>query len=352
VIFCIISGTCKSDEMQLFHEICKAIKGSCKRKSLLDAIKEAELNPDVPYIPVPVATPKKGLTKKKTGAQASMLYSKSITKNLLKLNLLISTANEDAEEDEAEKDEESHEEEEEEDVKKTPQRKSKTPKAAVQKRSAKSMKQADFEDEDQMSDDTPVPSKKMKIRKSPVSLPTYIPNHPALLKRKSKAKEVSSDEESEVAVLDVKEEPTKADIVMGFLFIYFREPEDENMPEDERIVRRLIKSAVWECVSDSIALATILRRMRQYFSEDKIKNWDQDELLESIEAERTRSIEKIEECLVMKDWKLQNIDEIIRKEESKAKIFEASDDSDEDEDMDDEKVFKLVYFILENGLTL
>lgn len=73
MIFCIVSGTCKSDEMQLFNEICKAIKGSCKRKSLLDAIKEAELNPDVPYIPGPVATPKKGLMKKKTGAQASML---------------------------------------------------------------------------------------------------------------------------------------------------------------------------------------------------------------------------------------------------------------------------------------
>jgi hypothetical protein len=228
-------------------------------------------------------------------------------------------------------------------VKKTPQRKSKTPKAAVQKRSAKSMKQEDFEDENQMSDDAPVPSKKMKIRKSPVSLPAYLPNHPALLKRKSKAKEVSSDEELDepkVAELDLEEEPTKADIVMGYLFIYFREPEDENMPEDERIVRRLIKSAVWECISDSIALATILRRMRQYFTEDKIKNWDQDELLESIEAERTRSKEKIQECLVMKDWKLQNIDDLIQKEDSKAKIFEASDDSDEDEDMDDEKVFK------------
>jgi hypothetical protein len=227
-------------------------------------------------------------------------------------------------------------------VKKTPQRRSKTPKAAVQKRPAKSMKAENFEDEDQMSDDTPVPSKKMKIRRSPVSLSSPLPNHPALNKGKSKSKEVHTDEELDdpkALVLDAEEESTKGDIVLSYLFVYFREPEDENMPEDERIVRRLIKSAVWECVTDTVALATILRRMRQYFSEDKIKNWDQEELYESIEAERTRSKEKIQECLILEDWNSENLDDLIGKEDTKAKIFEASDDSDDDEEMDDEKVF-------------
>jgi hypothetical protein len=222
---------------------------------------------------------------------------------------------------------------------KAPQRKSKTPKAVVQKRPAKSMKLENYEDEGQLSDEAPVP-KKRKIRKS-------LKMTPALRNKWIKDQQVSSDDESieskeEVLapkVLEAAGDSMEEDF-MNYLFIQFREPEDENMPEDERVVRRLIKSAVWECIDDNAALETVIRRMRQFFDDDKIKNWDTDELFESIDMERRRSREKIEECLVLKDWDFQMFQKQILEENSKAKMkAEAtSNESDEDEEMDDEKV--------------
>lgn len=275
--------------------------------------------------------PRKSLVSKRVS-----VHKNQFVKIKFKYSLI---AKDDFEKDDVENDEESQEEEG--DVKKTPQRKSKTPKAVVQKRPAKSMKQENFDDEEQTSDDNaPVPPKKMKIRK-----PSFLPKLPALKKSLVK-KEALTDDESEESKLELPapkiaevEEPVEVDF-MDHMFIQFREPEDENMPEDERIVRKLIKSAVWECINDNSALDTIVRRMRQYFSDDKIKNWDQDELLESIDYERTRSKEKIQECLILKDWDVTNLDNQLLEEDIKAKMKAVSEESDEDEEMDDDKVWK------------
>lgn len=288
----------------------------------MEAIQEAEENPGVTYTPTVAGLKAMGVIAKKAGtkAQEGMLTCRTfvITK-IIKFCIA------------AEAEETLQEEEE---VKKTPQRKSKTPKSEVQKRPVKI--EQDQSEDGESSDDAPVPTKKM--RKSTVGLP------PSTNKNKSrKPKELPTDEESDATLpateaellpkgpAPITEKPAESKADLEDLFVQYLEPEDDNMPEDERIVRRLIKSAVWESIDDENALEIILRRMRQNFSDDKIKNWDQSELLESIEAERTRSKEKIQECCILKDQSLMDVDEIIMEESMTNKKVVSDDSEDEDE---------------------
>lgn len=312
---------CKSDELQTFSELHKAIKDNCKRRGLLEAIQEAEENPHVTYTPDVAGLKAMGAIAKKAGAktQEGMLtWRTCVITKIIKYRF-------------AGEAEETLQEEEE--VKKTPQRKSKTPKSEVQKRPVK-IEQDQSEDEES-SDDAPVPTKKM--RKSTVGLP------PTNKNKLRKPKELPSDEESDATLsatvtellpkgpAPITDKPAESKADLEDLFVQYLEPEDDNMPEDERIVRRLIKSAVWESIDDENALEIILRRMRQNFSDDKIKNWDQSELLESIEAERTRSKEKIQECCILKDQSLMDVDEIIQEENMTNKKVVSDDSEDEDE---------------------
>jgi len=124
-------------------------------------------------------------------------------------------------------------------------------------------------------------------------------------------------------------------------FVEYKEPEDENLPEDERILRRLIKSSIWESEDDDKALEIVMRGMRLQFTEEKIANWEPNELLESIEYERNRSKEKVRECGLLKlDMENLDMDELISSQKVNASKKASTDDESEedDDDQDDEKV--------------
>jgi hypothetical protein len=81
------SGTCKAEELQLFQEISGALKSSCKRKRILEAIREAEENPDVLFIRDESPLKKTGSGKKKSGAQEGKRTKKIGIRLLLYKNL-------------------------------------------------------------------------------------------------------------------------------------------------------------------------------------------------------------------------------------------------------------------------
>ncbi|XP_059475798.1 uncharacterized protein LOC132196878 [Neocloeon triangulifer] len=329
-------STCKPDELCMYSDVSDAMKTKCKTKRFIEAMREVEEAPDV-AAELPEANKK---SEEEKPSNDEMEETEDI----------------DAEKPEEEKPVEKPE---------TSAKKVKSSKAAAtQKRKSKPVES----EEESSSTESPVtkkrkintPTLRVNLERLPIpKTPTKVEEtlsesedgdydkvelHPNSPEAKQDDVEKAKNSEEKLTEKTHKFDEKSSEIEIKDTYLEYREPEDENMPEDERIVRRLIKNSIWDYNVDSEGLKLVLRQMGYHFNENKIKNWDSSELLEMIAAERSHAEEKIKDCLTFNPDKPFDEDTKARKKAKFDGDEESDDDLEDQDEMDKEEGVFIKYF--------
>ncbi|XP_065332919.1 lens epithelium-derived growth factor-like [Cloeon dipterum] len=295
---------CKNEDLCKYEELCDAMRSKYKTKRFVAAMKEVEENPGI-----------------------VILQPNQVADQEEEALLALENSGDKAEGSE---DEDSSEQPG------SSSKKIKSAKSATQKRKTKPI---ESEDDDHSSVERPA-SKKRKLSSLRIKLNTptrktgKVDEEPVVEKKAAENETPATKTRPLPELPQTKQGSANDPECDEDLYLEYREPEDENMPDDERIVRKLIKNSVWESKTDDVGLDIVIRKMGYYFNEDKIKNWDPSELKEMINSERAHAKEKIQECLTFDQEEELKKSESVPEKRVKEKD-ESNGDSDEDPDQDD-----------------